>query len=216
MKRIIENVLRSDTLWRFTGLTYPTAVIATHGRYVSKAEYLIAGKNEMSVLFQYFDQSSTVIEFGTGPGKNLFSLAEKINFGYGIDINYLYLRLANKLKGYYGFSNISFIKYDGFNFPTIPKVDIVFEKGVFERLSKDRVKFYVEQLRRKYLKDNGFLILYFLMNRAMGTIFTKRLGDEAYVFWNQSEIKVFLDNAGLKINDTISLDFSDFYICTSK
>lgn len=170
----------------------------------------------MSILQQYFQQSSTVIEFGCGPGKNLFGLAEKIRFGYGIDINCLYLRLAKKLSRKYGFSNLTFIKYDGLNFPEIPKADIVFEKGVFERLPKNKVRFYIEQLKTRYLKDDGILILYFLMARAKRTAFTERLGDDADIYWDKGEIEKFLDNINLKLSFRMELDFADFYICTSK
>ena len=35
------------------------------------------------------------------------------------------------------------------------------------------------------------------MNRAKGSEFTKRLGDEAYIFWNESEITQLLKDSGL-------------------
>jgi hypothetical protein len=41
-----------------------------------------------------------------------------------------------KLAKKYNFNNLHFIKYDGINFPDIPKADLIFEKGVFERLDK--------------------------------------------------------------------------------
>lgn len=59
------------------------------------------------------------------------------------------------------------------------------------------------------------MILYFLMERAKGTKFTKRLGDSAYVFWKEDEIKKLLNDYNCKIIDLIHAEFADFYICES-
>lgn len=215
LKLMYKKFLGSTFIWRLTGLTYCTAVIATHGAYVNKNDYLKCGIDEMSSLSKYFDKSKTVLEFGCGLGKNLFGVSENIKFGYGIDINGLYIQWANRLKNTYKISNLSFIKYDGVNFPSIPPVDIIFEKGVFERLSKTKVRNYIKLLKEKYLKDNGFLILYFLMEKAKGTSFTKRLGDDAYVFWSDNEIGELLDELNLRITEVQEWGVARVYICTS-
>jgi len=190
---MLKRLLRSNFVWRLTGLIYPTAVIATHGSYVSKDDYLKAGKNEMAIFYQYFNSESIVLEFGCGLGKNLFGIADKIKLGYGIDVNPFYIRIANRLKKYYDIKNLEFICYDGTHFPQLPKVDIILEKGVFERLPKTSVKNYIKNLKNNYLAENDIAILYFLMDRAKYSEFTKRLGNEAYVFWNESEITQILE-----------------------
>jgi len=210
---VIKKLLRTNIVWRLTGLTYPTAVIATHGSYVSKDDYLKAGKNEMAVFYPYFNSTSTVLEFGCGLGKNLFGIAHKIKFGYGIDVNVFYVKIAYHLKQHYGIKNLEFISYDGTHFPKLPKVDIILEKGVFERMPKNQVKKYIKELKYNYLTENGVAILYFLMNRAKGSEFTKRLGDEAYIFWNESEITQLLKDSGLYSINIINTKFADFYIC---
>jgi len=213
---MIKRLLRSNLIWRLTGLTYVTAVIATHGQYVSKNDYLKRGKDEMTIFSSYFNSETTVIEFGSGLGKNLFGIADMIKFGYGIDVNPLYIRIANHLKKYYGFKNLEFISYDGTHFPKIPKVDVVFEKGVFERIPKSQVKIYISELKNKYLSDDGIIILYFLMDRAKGSEFTKKLGDDAYFFWSSSEVNQLLEESNLDPIRIINIEFADFYICKLK
>ena len=211
----IRKILSSKVIWRLTGLTYTTSVIATHGHYLSRQDYLLAGKREMSILSPYFDNEKIALEFGCGPGKNLFGISDKINYGFGIDVNGLYIKLAKKLSNKYVIKNLEFIKYDGIKFPDLNKVDTVFEKGAFERIPKSLVSYYVGQLKQKYLKGKGIMILYFLMERAKGTIFTQRLGDSAYVFWEDREIKELLEKSGLNLLEILSLDFADYYICKS-
>ena len=91
-------------------------------------------------------------------------------------------------------------------------VDLIFEKGVFERLDKTQVSSYVERLRG-YLNEEGVIILYFLMEKGRGTEFTKRLGDLAYVFWNQHEIQQMLEDTDLSIKEIILGEYADYYIC---
>jgi len=213
---MIKRLLRSYVIWRLTGLTYATAIIATHGKYVAKDKYLREGKREMSIFSPYFNSQSSVIEFGCGPGKNLFGIADKIKLGYGIDVNPLYIRIANRLRKHSHINNIKFISYDGNHFPQIPKADIVFEKGVFERIPESQVKKYINELKYNYLSDNGIMILYFLMDRAKRSKFTKKLGDDAYIFWNDLQINQLLEQCNLYTISIINGEFADFYVCKSK
>lgn len=212
MKNPIKSILSSNVAWRLTGLTYPTAVIATNGKYVSKMKYVNIGKSEMKMFFPYLSKDKTILEFGCGPGKNLFGIADLVKTGYGIDVNSQYIRIAKKLAEEYNFSNMNFYKYDGINFPDIPNVDLILEKGVFERLDKTMVRLYIEKLKG-YLNKNGFIILYFLMKKAQGTGFTKRLGDLAYFFWDHSEIQKMLNGADLRIREVIGGEHADYYLC---
>ena len=211
----LAKLLSSKIVWRLSGITYSTSIIATNGRFLSRDDYLLTGNREMAMLLNYFEKERIVLEFGCGPGKNLFGIADKIKFGFGLDINGLYIRLAKKLAKTYRIENISFLKYDGLTFPKLGSVDIVFEKGVFERLPKLLVSQYISILKKEYLKERGIMILYFLMERAKGTKFTKRLGDLSYVFWEDREIIKLLDENGLKLKEVLSIEFADFYVCQS-
>jgi len=79
---MIKRLLRTKVIWSLTGLTYATAIIATHGKYVSKDKYLEEGKDGMPIFYKYFNSQSIVIEFGCGMGKNLFGIADKIRLWY--------------------------------------------------------------------------------------------------------------------------------------
>lgn len=196
MRNPIKKILASKIAWQLTGLTYTTAVIATHGKYISKKIYTSIGKDEIKNFLPYLSGNKTVLEFGCGLGKNLFCISNAITTGYGIDINPLYISLAKKLAKKYNFNNLYFLQYNGIEFPDIPKIDVIFEKGVFERLNKTMVATYIKRLS-EYLNKKGIIILYFLMERVRGTEFTKKLGDSAYVFWKHDEIESLLGNNGI-------------------
>ena len=208
----MKKILQSKIIWRLTGLTYATAIIATNGRYVTKDKYIDIAKDEMKVFLPFFSKKKTVLEFGCGPGKNLFSISNVIKTGYGIDINDGYIRLANKLAKKYNYDNIHFVPYNGSDFPDIPKVDVIFEKGVFERLNDEMVKIYIKKLK-EYLNENGIIIIYFLMEKAMNTEFTKRLGNMAYFFWNHNKIENVLKSNNLATKEVINGQYADYYVC---
>lgn len=195
---MFQKLLSTKLIWRISGLTYPTAVIATNGYYVDKQTLIQIGKEENKTLLQYFDKSDTVLEFGSGIGKNLIAISNYINSGHGIDINPYYCRLARKLTKKFAIKNLLFHSYDGYNFPNLTKFDIIYENGVFERIPKNLVAKYVCSLREKFLADKGKMILYFLRENAKLIGFTKRLGDSAYFFWTKEEIVNMTAKLGLK------------------
>lgn len=76
-------------------------MIATNGYYVDKQKHIEIGIEENKTLLQYFDKSDTILEFGSGIGKNLIALSNYINFGCGIDINpYYQIDIHLRFHGY--------------------------------------------------------------------------------------------------------------------
>lgn len=197
--KLIKKILRTNIVWRLTGLTYPSAVVATNGYYLSKRELIEVGKEENRTLIKFLDKEKTLLEFGSGIGKNLFAIADKIKVGYGLDVNSLYCKLASRLAGRYNIHNVNFIHYDGKVFPKLPQFNIIYENGVFERIPKNLVKSYVTILKNIFLQDQGIMILYFLSENSKNTDFTKRLGDDAYVFWNKLEIEKLVNDLELMV-----------------
>ncbi|MEM3845818.1 MAG: class I SAM-dependent methyltransferase, partial [Candidatus Parvarchaeota archaeon] len=130
---IKERILSSKFVWRLSGVSYRTAVIATHGFYVPKGRYLEETKNQMLPLLKYFNNTDRVLEFGCGIGGNLIGISDNIKEGLGIDINPLFIFQANKLKRMTGKKNIDFISYDGKKFPMLGKFNSIYSIGVFER-----------------------------------------------------------------------------------
>ena len=106
MRNPIQVALSSKVVWRLTGLTYPTAVIASNGSYLPKMRYVNVGKDEMEIFSSYLSKDKIVLEFGCGPGKNLFGIADLVKTGYGIDVNTRYVRIAEKLAKEYNFNNL--------------------------------------------------------------------------------------------------------------
>lgn len=108
---------------------------------------------------------------------------------------------------------MTFLSYDGNNFPIeVPSIDVIFEFNVFERLEKSLVEKYLLNLLA-HLKPNGVIITFFLTDRARGTNFTKRLGDSAYVFWNNNEIEKLLKKVKLNVTELIPWGVADIYVC---
>ncbi len=185
---MLKKILSSNIIWKITGLTYLTAVIATNGSYISKSNIRQLGINDNIKLIKYLDKDKTLLEFGSGIGKNLLGISDNIKFGYGIDVNKFYCNIAEKLSKKYKINNLNFLHYDGKNLPKLNKVEIIYEKGVFKRIPKINVKEYIDNLKSQYLLPNGLMILYFLRENAKNTRFTEKLGDKAYIYWHKEEI----------------------------
>ncbi|MGC8609029.1 MAG: class I SAM-dependent methyltransferase [Thermoplasmata archaeon] len=128
-------------------------------------------RDKIQSFLGYLGKDRNVPEFGCGLGKDLFSIADPIMVSYGIDINPFYMRIANRLAKKYNFSYLHFVAYNGNVFPPLPKFDLISTKGVFERLDKAIVSVYIRRLK-KYLKNDGIMIFYFLTTRTKGTEFT--------------------------------------------
>ena len=196
---ILKKILASQTVWNLSGLSYTTAVIATHGSYVSRSDYLVQCSRQMKLLEPYFDGSNVILEFGCGIGGNTISASKRASRAYGVDINSHYIKIAKKMASEAKVSNVEFISYDGIDLPPIKeRPDTVFSIGVFERIPKTEVESYIHLLS-KSLAPKGKLILYFLTKRAEGSQFTERLGDNAYTFWTESELKKLMTDLSLSI-----------------
>ena len=210
---IIKRFMGTKLVWRLSGISFWTATIATTGSRMSIDDYINSSKASISQFLKYLQTDKIVLEFGCGLGRNLFAISDKIKYGYGIDINPLYIRLAKKIAKKYSFGNLNFFLYDGNNFPEeVPSADVILELNVFERLDKSSVEKCVLNLIA-HLKPNGVVILFFLTDRAKGTEFTKRLGDSAYVFWSNDEIEKLLRRVKLDTKELITVGVANIYVC---
>lgn len=198
---IIKKILASKTVWYLSGLTYPTAVIATHGRYVPYKKYLSECSNQMRLLEDYLSSSTVILEFGSGLGGNVVSIHNRCQLVYGVDINSHYIRIAKRNAKKIKAANVEFVVYNGRDVPQMRERPVtVFSLGVFERIPKDKVRSYLKELC-EMLTEDGRLILYFLTERARKTPFTNRLGDDAYVYWSELELRELMVYLGLSIYD---------------
>lgn len=188
-------------VWHLSGLTYPTAVIATHGRYVPYEKYLSECSIQMGLIERYLSSSTVILEFGSGLGGNVLSICNKHRQMYGIDINPHYIRIAKRIAKKIKTVNVEFVAYNGCDIPHMKeRPDTVFSLGVFERIPKDKIRSYLKELC-EMLTEDGRLILYFLTERARKSPFTVRLGDDAYVYWSELEIRELMAYLGLSIYD---------------
>lgn len=188
MTSLTQQVLRSRLVWRLSGLSIPTAINATTGRWLNVRAYLGACRTEMSRWSAYFPPGSTALDFGSGVGGNLLGLADRVSYGLGIDVNPLYTRWANLLAESEAARNISFNSYDGAHIPVqIGTFKRIYSIGVFERIPLDRAAALIRGLLR-HLDPAGLMLLGFLTERAKGTWFTRRLGESAYTFWTERDV----------------------------
>lgn len=94
---LFQKVMSTKLVWRLSGVSFRTAINATTGSSMSIDDYIDSGKEKMSIFLKYFQSDKIALEFGCGLGRNLFAISNKIKYGYGIDINPLYIRLANRI-----------------------------------------------------------------------------------------------------------------------
>lgn len=198
LRRLKQRALGSNIVWRLSGLTYRTAVIATRGAYIPPDGYLEQSRSQTGRLERFLSPGTVVLELGCGIGGNLISVNSRIRHGFGIDPNPGYIRIARSLSKRVGSSNLDFMTFDGETLPTLPAVDFAFSIGVFERLPKALVRREVQAIS-KVLKPGGTFAAYFLSDRVLGSLFTKRLGDRAYVVWGESELEQLFSEYELKL-----------------
>src|SRR5579859_6952403 len=109
MTHLWQKALRSTLVWRYSGVTYPTAVLATSGRLLSRSDYLAACQHQMDALRPFWFHRSRVLEFGSGLGGNLLSIAPYVGCGVGLDVNRWFTRLAKSLQRSTAATNLQFV-----------------------------------------------------------------------------------------------------------
>ena len=199
----IRRFLRSGLAWRLSGLTYPTAVAATNSRVRTLSDYLALTRNTKGRYGRWFPAGGTVLEFGSGLGGNLFAVRGLAGRAYGLEVNPFFVRIARRIGQRLGATNVTFQSYDGIHFPMYESpLDAVFSIGVFERLPHVEVARYVADLSN-LLKPGGQALLYFLSAQAARTTFVRRLGADAYAYWERAEVQSLLESAALELTSVI-------------
>jgi hypothetical protein len=197
-----RRLLRSRLVWWLSGLSYSLGIRATRGRPLTPADYFRESKSQMLALQPYFDRQGSVLEFGSGLGGNLISTSSWFSAGTGIDVNPGYVRISRRLAKREGIGNVQFAvipRNTGFGIRG--RFDLVFEVGVFERLSPEEVGLALRRLC-PLVSERGILALTFLSPRAKGTSFVSRLGEDAYYYWRREEVTHLLQVMGFRIRDT--------------
>lgn len=203
MRNPLREVLRSQLVWKMTGLTYPTAVYATNGCIRTRSDYLDFCRSQMEPLLPFFPHDCTVLEFGSGLGGNLMAVSRLASVAFGLEVNQLYVRMASRIAQSLGKTNVTFQTYDGRILPKFPfTLDLIFSIGVFERLRHDEVANYITQLKT-LLRPGGVTLLYFLSAQAAETTFVRRLGADAYSSWDKDEVRSLLKSCGIEVRSTI-------------
>ena len=203
MQGLIRKELRSDLAWRLTGLTYPTAVLATSGSVRTVSDYLAFCRAQMEPLLQYFPSQGHCLEFGSGLGGNSLAVARSGRCVLGLDVNPFYTRIATRIARRYDVKNTDFQTYDGRAIPQIGFApNVVFSIGVFERLPHRQVADYISTIAGLEHRG-GIFISYFLSPAALDTTFVRLLGREAYKPWTREEVEQVLGACGFSIRATI-------------
>lgn len=198
MTGVLNKLLKSQFVWRLAGITYPTAVIATHGVYLSKNDYFQHCFKQTKFIHPLLNDHARVLEFGCGIGGNLLSIADKIQLGVGIDVNSLFIHRAGRFAKRQSKKNLTFVSYDGNTLPIQSKFDVIFSLGVFERIAKPIVKGYLLQMRDA-LDEHGVMAIYFLTPRAIDSSFVRLLGSDAYVYWTRDELSSFFVSNSMNV-----------------
>jgi len=206
---ISREYLSSAPVWRLSGVTYASAVLATRGALLTPADYVDRSRFQMKRL-PIIWSDSRVLEFGCGLGGNLLAVSSAIREGVGVDINPGYLRIARALCRA---SRVNNLQFDEINAPLEDRVgnfDVVLSIGVFERIPKARVAQCVSDLVG-LTRAGGDLALYFLSTLARGTDFTRLLGGAAYQYWPQEEVLGLVRSVGCRIRSVIDWPSADHH-----
>lgn len=191
---LIRRWMAGPLVWRLSGVTYPTAVAATHGRFVGQDAYLQNCVAQMAVLANEIRGGDRAVELGCGLGGNLIALAPRLGSGLGLDVNSFFLRHARRLARTHGANNLRFrtVRTDG-GFDDSTPFDVGLSIGVFERLPETTVRANVASLAA-HVRPGGRLLLYFLSDAARDSPLVNRLGPEAYVFWTESNARAVVQS----------------------
>lgn len=196
----VRMILRSNAVWRVSGIVYPTAVYATKGKFMPVESYLNLCGKELSetVPVDLLADRPCTLEFGCGLGGHLISAGRSLSRGVGIDVNRGYIRIARRLTRRAGLLNLKFLSYDGENLPDIDRFGLVVCLNVLERIPKTIVARYLNWISSQ-MNTGAWLVASFLHEGATMTRFVDKLGPEAYVYWNRDEVRDTLKSANLAI-----------------
>ncbi|MEM3192550.1 MAG: hypothetical protein QW292_10800 [Candidatus Parvarchaeota archaeon] len=97
LKKFVRKMLQTNLVRWLSGISLKTAIYATAGTFSSLQQYLDDAVYQMSLFPLNFD-NKMVMEFGSGLGRNLSAISNRIRFGIGIDINYLYVIQSRRLS----------------------------------------------------------------------------------------------------------------------
>ncbi len=193
----LRRILASDAVWRLSGLTYASAVVATTGRYLDVPTYVREMRKRMDRMRWFVPDGAEVLDLGTGIGGNLFGLSDGIARGVGLDINPFYIRRARRISRRLGATRLSFAAYDGSTMPELGPVNLVVAIGTFERVDRDRVEWYLRVLIDRSSPPRRFL-LYFLTEAARDGGFGRVLGPGCYTFWSERQLAELFARLGLR------------------
>lgn len=196
--RLVRPWLRSTLAWRVSGLTLPTALVATGGSWGSIDAYVASMRQRWTRLGPYVPQGARVLDFGTGIGGNLFGLADHQIEGVGLDINPFYVGQANRLARRLGARDLRFVAYDGDTLPPLGTFDCVVSIGAFERIPAPAATRLIRQLSA-VLRPGANFILYLLTEDARRAGFGRLLGPEAYTFWKAGGLQETFRAASLEV-----------------
>ncbi len=196
-----RQVLKNRTWWDVSSLSLHTALMATRGD-PSMVQAVRSSQSLVTELLPWIPKEAEVMEFGCGLGINSVAIATHCRKVVGIDTSKGLLRLARNLAS--GVHNAKFLWYNGGSFPFGSETfDFVFSVGVFERISKSSVQYYLEEVRR-VLKADSKAFLYFLSNRALNAEFTQRLGKDSYFYYADVEARSAVCHAGMQVVKVLS------------
>lgn len=114
-------------------------------------ETLRANKNKLSLVFEFIDKSTVIVEFGSGDCRfAMEELAKHVAFVYGIDIS------DQRKPNHDAKDNFKLIVYDGYSLENIKEnsVDIVFSNQLIEHFHPKETMSHF-QLVHHILKKGG-------------------------------------------------------------
>jgi len=178
-------------------------------QYFEKHQYyagLKAYGTDFETINKYTSLSKemNVVIIGCGYGRETLLIAPHVKHVYGIDVNRTILDKADKYLAERGITNFTSVLAEDWKSAVPGNIDLVYSIVVFQHLTRDLVKDYVNGLAKK-LSPNGKFLCQFA-DLANGTHDAELRPYEPNTRWSKTEIEELIQECGLARN---SIDTQD-------
>jgi len=108
--KLLNLITLSKRLPNFSSRDYPAGY-----QDLTVVDKRLIGKRDVNKRLSVFDYDFTgknVLDLGCNNGAVLLELSKTINCGTGLDLDFNSINIANRIKNYLGFNNITFYTFD--------------------------------------------------------------------------------------------------------
>lgn len=180
-----------------------------HRFYGNDTGILPVAGDDLEVISKFvkLNKEMNVVIIGCGYGREAVMIAPYVNHIYGIDVNNTILDKAVEFIRERGFDNFTPVLADNWKKQIPTYIDLVYERTVFQHITRYLTEDYISGLSSKLNKD-GVFICQFLETES-GTYEPELRKYEPRVSWKMEEIKELINKNDLKVIKTNDVHFTE-------